>query len=55
MISRRTHIDQSEWPEMMEGLFVWFEGDDFADSQLKWVWRGQLGSLSIREFQRLEW
>ena len=55
VISRRTHIDQSEWPEMMEGLFVWFEGDDFADSQLKWVWRGQLGSLSIREFQRLEW
>ncbi len=55
VISRRTRIDQSEWPEMMEGLFVWFEGDDFADSQLKWVWRGQLGSLSIREFQRLEW
>ena len=54
VISRRTHIDQSEWPEMMEGLFAWFEGEDFTDSKLKWIWRGQLGSLSIREFQNLQ-
>ena len=54
VISKRTHIDQSEWPEMMEGLFVWFEGEDFVDSQLKWIWRGELGSLSIKEFEKME-
>ena len=37
---------------MMEGLFVWFEGDEFLESQLKWIWRGQLHSLNIRQFQQ---
>ena len=52
VISKRTYISQSDWPEMMEGLFVWFEGERFADSHLKWIWRGERGDLSIREFQQ---
>ena len=52
VISKRTRIDQSDWPEMMEGLFVWFEGESFENSHLKWIWRGELGGLSIREFQQ---
>lgn len=54
VISGKTNIDQSDWPEMMEGLFVWFEGDDFLDSKLKWIWRGQRSELEIREFQDLK-
>ena len=52
VISKRTYISQSDWPEMMEGLFVWFEGERFADSRLKWIWRGERGELSIRDFQQ---
>lgn len=52
VISGRTRIDQLDWPQMMEGLFVWFEGDDFAQSKLKWIWRGEVRELYIRDFQR---
>ena len=36
---------------MMEGLFVWFEGDVFLESKLKWIWRGEMNELNIHEFQ----
>lgn len=29
-------VDDSHWPWMMEGAWLWFEGDT-----LNWVWRGQ--------------
>ena len=53
VISGRNCIHKDEWPKMMEGLFVWFEGDVFLDSKLKWIWRGKMNELSIREFQKL--
>ncbi|OTG66331.1 histidine phosphatase family protein [Acinetobacter silvestris] len=54
LISGRNQINQSDWPEMMEGVFFWFDGDSFAESHLKWIWRGQVNELSIREFQKIE-
>ncbi len=54
VISGRNTISREDWPKMMEGLFVWFEGDVFIESKLKWIWRGQVNELSIREFQNLE-
>jgi phosphohistidine phosphatase SixA len=53
VISGRTHISQDDWPQMMEGLFVWFEGDSFEESDLKWIWRSEVHGLSIRKFQTL--
>lgn len=50
VISGRNTIHQEDWPAMMEGLFVWFEGDEFLQSELKWIWRGEVHALSIREF-----
>lgn len=50
VISGKAKIDQADWPEMMEGLFVWFEGDVFIDSCLCWVWRGETHVLEIRDF-----
>lgn len=50
VISGKTKIDQADWPEMMEGLFVWFDGDEFLDSRLCWIWRGQTHALQIRDF-----
>ncbi len=35
---------------MMEGLFVWFEGDDFLGSELNWLWRGERHHLRVSDF-----
>jgi broad specificity phosphatase PhoE len=34
-------ITWADWPEMMEGVFLWFEGAVFEQALLHWVWRGQ--------------
>lgn len=54
VISGHKSISQEDWPKMMEGLFVWFEGDQFLESKLKWIWRRKVSELSIRDFQLLE-
>lgn len=36
----KTQITQADWPEMMEGAFLWFEGDQFENVIIHWVWRG---------------
>ena len=51
VISGNKQIEQSDWPDMMEGLFVWFEGEDFSNSKLKWIWRGETQELTIKDFQ----
>ncbi|MBP6352206.1 MAG: phosphoglycerate mutase family protein [Acinetobacter sp.] len=51
VISGNKQIECSDWPEMMEGLFVWFEGKDFNQSKLKWIWRGQKHELLMQDFQ----
>lgn len=50
LISGRNTVTAEDWPQMMEGLFVWFEGEEFLDSRLKWIWRGQLHTLDIAAF-----
>ena len=52
VMSGRQTVSREDWPQMMEGLFVWFEGDIFTESQLKWIWRGEIHSLNIAEFQQ---
>ena len=52
VISGHNSVSQQDWPKMMEGLFVWFEGEGFLESQLKWIWRGKLHSLDIRKFKQ---
>ena len=52
VISGRNEVTQADWPEMMEGLFVWFEGDEFLESKLKWIWRGQIHILDISQFRQ---
>jgi broad specificity phosphatase PhoE len=37
VISGRHIVTKEDWPSMMEGLFVWFEGDAFLDSKLKFA------------------
>ncbi len=50
VMSQRQEVTSEDWPQMMEGLFVWFEGDEFLECQLKWIWRGKLHCLDIAKF-----
>lgn len=52
VISQRQHISVQDWPEMMEGLFVWFEGNDFATSCIHWIWRGEKHTRCIEELKQ---
>jgi broad specificity phosphatase PhoE len=42
-----TEISCDDWPEMMEGVFLWFEGETFDSSRVHWVWRGVAESRLI--------
>ncbi|MCH4247753.1 MAG: histidine phosphatase family protein [Acinetobacter populi] len=50
VISGHFQVEKKDWPEMMEGLFVWFdEAEEFKQSRLHWVWRGQHQQLDIQQ------
>lgn len=40
-------VKATDWPKMMEGMFLWFEGDTFDQSTIHLVWRGEEKKLSI--------
>lgn len=49
VISGHFQVEKKDWPEMMEGLFVWFDPiGDFTHSQMHWVWRGKYQQLDIQ-------
>ncbi|MQW91582.1 histidine phosphatase family protein [Acinetobacter wanghuae] len=52
VMSGHQTVSREDWPQMMEGLFVWFEGDEFLASELKWIWRGEVHSLNIANFKK---
>ena len=54
VMSGHQEVSREDWPKMMEGLFVWFEGDVFEESKLKWIWRGKVHELDISQFQNTE-
>lgn len=39
-------ISEEDWPWMMEGAWVWFDGD-----HVHWVWRGEPGRRPMSDFQ----
>jgi broad specificity phosphatase PhoE len=43
-------VSLDDWPEMMEGIFLWFDGDRFEESRVHWVWRGVAHSRLISSF-----
>lgn len=40
-------IDWNDWPKMMEGVFLWFEGETFENAQSFFLWRGKLYVRSV--------
>lgn len=50
VMQEETVVTLDDWPEMMEGVFLWFEGDRFEDSHVHWVWRGVARSRLVSSF-----
>lgn len=49
VISGHFQVEQKDWPEMMEGLFLWFDDAAcFEESRAHWIWRGQHHQLCVR-------
>lgn len=42
----RQHINEDDWPWMMEGAWVWFEGRE----SVHWLWRGQFGQRRLEPY-----
>lgn len=40
VMAKQTAITWADWPAMMEGVWLWFEGEEFGQSVLHWLWRG---------------
>lgn len=43
----RDEIDETDWPWMMEGAWLWFDDEDV----LRWVWRGEPGGCDVRAYR----
>lgn len=41
VMAGQVKVERKDWPQMMEGAFLWFDGDSFEDSIVNWIWRGQ--------------
>jgi hypothetical protein len=51
VMQREAVVSMDDWPEMMEGVFLWFEGDHFEGSTVHWVWRGVAYSRLVSSFE----
>lgn len=43
----RDHLDEEDWPWMLEGAWVWFEDRD----TVRWIWRGGFGQRDIAPYK----
>lgn len=43
-------VSIEDWPDMMEGAYLWFEGNSFEESTVHWVWRGIARSRLMSSF-----
>lgn len=44
-------VTSADWPKMMEGLFIWFDGDNFEESTMQMVWRGEQKQIVIAQLK----
>lgn len=48
----REHLQEEDWPWMMEGAWIWFEDRDHEHDIVRWVWRGEMGHRNISTYQK---
>jgi len=49
VMARQRAITWADWPAMMEGVWLWFEGADFTEATLYWLWRGMRYQQSVKD------
>ena len=55
VISGHFQVEQKDWPEMMEGLFLWFDdAPNFANSCVHWIWRGEHFQLKVADLMQAQ-
>ena len=58
VISGHFQVQQSDWPQMMEGVFLWFDDGhgnrttEFDCSVVHWIWRGKQYRLAIHALRQ---
>lgn len=50
LMAGHSKIERQDWPLMMEGAFLWFEGDTFERCVVHWLWRGEEYEFRPKEF-----
>ncbi len=43
----RQHLDEDDWPWMMEGAWLWFDDHN----TIRWIWRGELGQKDVSAYK----
>lgn len=43
----RSRLHEDDWPWMLEGAWIWFEGND----TVHWIWRGKAGRREISAYR----
>lgn len=46
-------IEQHDWPDMMEGVFLWFDDAAFEMATVHFIWRGQCYHRSVAELMAM--
>lgn len=49
ILRERSRIEESDWPEMMEGMILSFDGNVFEHAILSWYWRDEVHQKKIRD------
>lgn len=49
VMAQQRAITWADWPAMMEGVWLWFEGGDFIEATLYWLWRGVRYQQSVKD------
>ncbi len=49
ILRERSRIEESDWPEMMEGMILSFDGNVFEHAILRWYWRDEVHQKKIRD------
>lgn len=52
MVQQRA-ITWADWPDMMEGVWLWFDGAVFTQATLHWLWRGVHYQQSVQNLVRI--
>ena len=54
VMAQQREITWADWPEMMEGVWLWFEGETFLVATVHWLWRGVHYCQSVQSLTEMK-